>query len=91
MTDHDAYTRLEQALSRVEAAAMQLQRQQARAQARYDLLDRAGSEILAAIDGLLAAPDEVARTGEQPGRPRWIKLAAPEAATVELPMTADAA
>lgn len=84
--DRDAPARLERALMRVEAAAARLRQQQLSAQARYELLDSAGTEILAAIDALMT-PNVV--QGLRPGtpdQPHAIKLASTDHAE-----TADAA
>lgn len=74
----DAVARLERALTRVEAAVAGSQAQHARTQQRYIMLDRACTETLAAMDGLLSSTGEPEAAGDAAGRPRWIKLAAPE-------------
>lgn len=84
--DCDAPARLERALARVEAATLRLQRQRSQAQARYELLDRTGSEILATIDTLLAVPEAVELHIEPLDKPRGVKPA-----VSDLAATADAA
>lgn len=74
----DAVARLERALARVETAVARSQAQQARAQQRYNMLDRACTETLAAMDGLLSTAGEPEAAGDAAGRPRWVKLAAPD-------------
>ncbi len=62
MTDpahhRSARDRLESALVRVVAAVDRLQHQRTVAQARYDMLDRTGSEMMVMIDALLKGSDQ---------------------------------
>ncbi len=84
--NRDMLERVESALMRVEAAAARLQQQHSTAQARYEMLDRAGTEILAAIDAL--TNDNVVqdlRPGA-PDQPRAVRPSLPDHAE-----TADAA
>jgi len=82
----EAIARLEQSLQRVEIATAGLRQAQQRAQARYALLDHSASEVLTAIDALMADADKFHQQPEPSGQPQAAKLA-----VADLADTADAA
>ncbi len=81
----NAGDRLESALVRVAEAVSRLQQQRAAAQARYEMLDRAGSEILVMIDALMTGSDQQRQGSEATGS---LQLSPARPASTE---TADAA
>jgi hypothetical protein len=82
----DAIARLEQLLQRVELATAGLRQEQQRVQARYELLDHTASEVLTAIDALMADADKSHQQPKPSGQPQAAKLA-----VADLADTADAA